>query len=96
MGAFMGFTGEAMIAQSGKAMSAMVDGEAVLIGIETGRYYGLDAVGTAIWNRIEQPCSFDDLCGGLAQEFEGDPAVIVGETRVFLTQLIERELVSAT
>jgi hypothetical protein len=96
MGVIMSVTGETTIAQSGKALSTMVDGEAVLIGIETGRYYGLDAVGTAIWNRIEQPCSFDDLCAGLAEEFEGDPAVIEDETRVFLTQLIERELVSAS
>ena len=92
----MSFTGDTMIAQSGKALSTMVDGEAVLIGIETGRYYGLDAVGTAIWNRIEQPCSFGDLCAGLAGEFDGDPAVIADETRVFLTQLIERDLVSAS
>jgi hypothetical protein len=92
----MGFTGEAMIAQSGKALSTMVDGEAVLIGIETGHYYGLDAVGTAIWNRIEQPCSFDDLCAGLAEEFDGDPGMIADETRTFLTQLIERELVSTS
>lgn len=91
----MSFTGDTTIAQSGKALSTEVDGEAVLIGIETGRYYGLDAVGTAIWNRIEQPCTFDALCAGLAEEFEGDPVVIAAETRAFLMQLLERELVSA-
>jgi len=63
---------------AGKALSTEVDGEAVLIGIETGRYYGLDAVGTAIWNRIEQPCRFDALCAGLSEEFEGDLAADVG------------------
>lgn len=82
-----------MIVQSGKALSTMVDGEAVLIGIETGRYYGLDAVGTAIWNRLEQPCSIDALCAGLADEFEGDPAVIEEETRTFIDLLVERDLV---
>lgn len=95
-GVVMSFTGDTMIVQSGKALSTEVDGEAVLIGIETGRYYGLDAVGTSIWNRIEQPCSFDALCAGLAEEFDGDPAVIEDETRVFLTKLVERELVSAS
>jgi len=82
-----------MIVQSGKALSTMVDGEAVLIGIETGRYYGLDAVGTAIWNRLEQPCSIDALCAGLVEEFEGDPAVIEEETRTFIALLVERDLV---
>jgi hypothetical protein len=91
----MNFTGDTMIVQSGKALSSVIDGEAVLIGVETGRYYGLDQVGTAIWNRIEQPCSFDALCASLAEEFDGDPALIEDETRVFLTQLAERDLVSA-
>jgi hypothetical protein len=91
----MSFTGETMIAQSGTALSTMVDGEAVLIGIETGRYYGLDAVGTAIWNRVQQPCSFDDLCAGLAEEFDGDPAVIADETRAFVDLLVARGLASA-
>lgn len=92
----MNFTGDTMIVQSGKALSTIVDGEAVLIGIETGRYYGLDAIGTAIWNGIEQPRTFDALCASLIEEFEGDPAVIEQETRAFLTQLLERELVSAS
>jgi hypothetical protein len=89
----MSFTGDTVIVQSGKALSTIVDGEAVLIGIETGRYYGLDAVGTAIWNRLEQPCSIDALCAGLAEEFEGDPAVIEEETRTFIDLLVERDLV---
>lgn len=89
----MSFTGDTMIVQSGKALSTVVDGEAVLIGIETGRYYGLDAIGTAIWSRLEQPCSIDALCAGLAEEFEGDPEVIAQETRAFLDLLIARDLV---
>lgn len=92
----MSFAGDTLLVQSGKALSSIVDGEAVLIGLETGRYYGLDAVGTAIWTRIEQPCSFDALCAGLVEEFDGDPAVIEDETRVFLTKLVERELVDAS
>jgi hypothetical protein len=91
----MSFTGDTMIARSGTALSTEVDGEAVLIGIETGRYYGLDAIGTAIWNRIEQPCSIDALCAGLAEEFEGDPAVIEEETRAFIDLLVERDLARA-
>jgi len=34
-----------LLSQSGSALATEVDGEVVLIGIETGQYYGLDAVG---------------------------------------------------
>jgi len=92
----MTLTADTMIVRSGTALSTEVDGEAVLIGIETGRYYGLDAVGTAIWKRIEQPCRFDALCAGLVEAFEGDPARIEGDTRTFLAALVERDLIRAT
>ena len=35
------------------------------------------------------------LCAGLADAFDGDPAVIAAETRAFLAQLIERDLAQA-
>ena len=91
----MGLTAETMIARSDTALSTEVDGEAVLIGIETGRYYGLDAIGTAIWKGIEQPCRLDALCARLIEDFEGDPAVIEQETRTFVAQLVERDLARA-
>lgn len=91
----MSFTGDTMIMRSDTTLSSIIDGEAVLIGIETGRYYGLDAIGTAIWNRIEQPCRVDALCAGLAEEFDGDPAVIAEETRAFIDLLAARDLVRA-
>jgi hypothetical protein len=91
----MALTTDTVIARSGTALSTEVDGEAVLIGIETGQYYGLDAVGTAIWRRIEQPCRFDVLCAGLIKEFEGDRTVIENETRIFIDLLVARDLARA-
>ncbi|MDB5712183.1 MAG: PqqD family protein [Sphingomonas bacterium] len=92
----MTLAADTILSRSGTALSTEVDGEAVLIGIETGRYYGLDSIGTAIWNRIEEPCRFDALCARLIEEFDGDPVVIEEETRAFVAQLVERELVSAS
>ena len=91
----MTFTDDMMISQTGKALSTEVDGEMVLIGLETGRYFGLDAVGTAIWKRIERPCRLAALCEGLTEDFSGDPALIAAETKAFLVQLIERDLAQA-
>ena len=35
-----------VLSQSGGALATEVDGEVVLIGIDTGQYYGLDAIGS--------------------------------------------------
>jgi len=89
------FTDDMVVSQTGKALAAEIDGEVVMIGLDSGRYFGLDAIGTAIWKRIEQPCRIDSLCAGLAEDFEGDPAVIATETRAFLEKLFERNLAQA-
>lgn len=91
----MTITDDMMISQTGNALSTEIDGEAVLIGLESGRYFGLDSIGTEIWKRIEQPCRLDRLCADLAEAFEGDPAVIAAETRAFLALLVERDLARA-
>ncbi len=91
----MTFTDDMMVSQTGKALSTEIDGEAVLIGLETGHYFGLDSIATEIWKRIEQPCRLGDLCAGLAEAFDGDAVVIASETRAFLAQLIERDLAHA-
>lgn len=91
----MTITGDAMVSQTGKVLSTEIDGEIVLVGLESGNYFGLDVVGSAIWKRIEQPCRVDDLCRKLAEDFEGDPAVIAADTRAFLDTLIERDLARA-
>ncbi|CAN5374375.1 PqqD family protein [soil metagenome] len=88
----MTITDDMTISQTGNALSTEVDGEMVLIGLETGRYFGLDAIGTAIWKRIELPCRVDALCTGLAEDFDGDPALISAETRAFLERLVEQDL----
>ena len=82
----MTFTADTIVSRSGNTLSTEIDGEMVLVGIETGRYYGFDAIGTAIWKRIEQPCRVDALCAALVADFDGDPALIERETQTFLTQ----------
>ena len=89
----MTINADTMVSQSGNVLATEVDGEMVLVGIESGRYFGFDAIGTAIWKRIEQPCRVDALYAALVAEFDGDPALIEHETQTFLAQLLERDLI---
>jgi hypothetical protein len=85
-----------VLSQSGGALATEVDGEIVLIGIDTGQYYGLDAVGSAIWRGLEEPCRVDDLCARLQADFDGDAETIEHETLAFLDQLAARKLITTT
>ena len=85
----------AVVVQSPGMIGADVDGEIVLIGVETGRYHGLDPVGSAIWRALETPIRVDALCAQMVAHFDGDAATITHETRTFLARLVSRGLATA-
>jgi hypothetical protein len=57
-----------LIAISGHPVSCEVDGEAVILSLKSGQYYGLSAVGARIWALIQHPRSFSDLHQALLQD----------------------------
>ncbi len=83
---------DARVVQSSDVIGAEVDGEIVLIGVETGRYHGFDPVGSAIWRALETPIRIDDLCARMVAHFAGDAATIALETRAFVARLLSRDL----
>ena len=53
-----------------------LDGEAVILDLQSGTYFGLNAVGAHIWQLMERhgtlQAVFDDLC----REYDAAPAVL--------------------
>jgi hypothetical protein len=46
----------------------------VILHLGSGTYYGLNAVGSTIWNLIqEQPRTIAEIHGKLLQQYEADP-----------------------
>jgi hypothetical protein len=85
----------ARLIRSTNIISTEIDGEVVLMSIEDGRYFGLDAIGSEIWRRLEEPKSADTLTAELKDHFDGEPATIERETMAFLDKLADNELLTA-
>jgi hypothetical protein len=47
-----------------------LDGEAVLLETKTGRYYGLDEVGTRMWSLIHSHGEIGAVCRALLAEYD--------------------------
>lgn len=71
-------------------LSAEIGGEAVMMSIEKGAYYGLNPVATRIWELIEQPLSQAELVTVLLQEFEVTPEQLAADVSVFVADMLER------
>lgn len=54
------------------AVSAEIDGEIVALDINTGICYGLDPIGSRIWQLIESSDTVSDICAKLETEYDVD------------------------
>lgn len=66
--------------------------ETVLMDKQTGDHFGINKVGTAIWEMLATPCTADAIVGQLLNRFEVDAATCASEVRQFLKTLKEKEM----
>jgi len=84
---------EATIKKSTDILASDVDGEVVMMSIEQGKYYGLDHIGAAIWNKLEETTSIASICEDLEKEYRADYKTIENDVRLFVEDLIKNNIV---
>src|SRR3972149_6148001 len=57
-----------VVGASKDQVSTQLSGEAVILGMTDGVYYGLDPVGARIWALVQEPRALDDVAGVIAAE----------------------------
>ena len=82
-----------MVTKSAEPIAVEVDGELVMLDIESGNYLGLSPVGTRIWELLDRPRSVGDVVGILGAEYDVPPEVCTRETLDFIGQLLDNGLV---
>ncbi len=70
-----------------------LDGEAVILHLESGQYYGLDAIGTRIWALIPDHPRPRDIAAVLVGEYDVRPRQLEADLLDLLTRLAERSLI---
>lgn len=73
-------------------VTSNIDGEVVMMSVENGEYYGLDEIGTRIWDLLENSLSVSELVDKLTEEFEVEKDDCTRDTLEFLNDLLARNL----
>lgn len=81
------------IRRNPELISTDVDGEKVMMSIENGEYFGLDSVGSRIWELIENPIKVESLVDILIDEFDVSKEQCEMDTLEFLYDLREKNLI---
>lgn len=81
---------------SENVVSREVSGEFVLMDLESGSYFGLNPVGSRIWQLLdEKPQSLVDICGTVEAEFDAPRDTIEADVLALTGELVEKGLVGA-
>lgn len=70
-----------------------LDGEVVMMSVENGEYYGLNEIGSAIWERIADEITVDELIIKLMEDYEVDRPECKADTLEFLEEMISKKLI---
>lgn len=71
----------------------VIDGEAVLVSMETGSYYSIDNVGAVIWSAIENGLSVAQIIDTMAAQYAGNREQIEDGVNQLIDQLQEEKLI---
>jgi hypothetical protein len=69
-----------------------LDGEAVLLDFATGRYFGLNAVGTRVWTLLADGATVDDAVAAVTAEFDAAGDQIARDVEELVGELVSRGL----
>lgn len=75
------------LALSEQVVIRELSGESVLLDLKSGLYFGLNGVGTQVWNLVAQGGSLRDVNTALAGEFDAPAATIETEVLRFAAEL---------
>jgi hypothetical protein len=69
-------------------------GESVLLNLDTGTYFGLDAVGTRLWHLVAEHGSAELVIDTLMDEYDVDASRLHSDVRALIDQLLAKKLLT--
>src|ERR1700677_1515447 len=89
----MNLTDDSVVVQDTEPVAARVDGDVVMLSEREGAYFGLNSVGSKIWDLIAEPRCIGDIHQSLAALYQVDEETLKREVMTFLEELLARKLV---
>lgn len=71
-----------------------LEGEAVLLDLKSGRYYGLDAIGTRMWSLLAETGRPAEVIARMLQEFDVDEERLRADVLGWIDRLSARGLLT--
>lgn len=84
---------DSIIKRDPEMLASKMDDEYVMMSVENGEYYGLDQVGSRIWELLEDEIRVSTLIDQLTAEYEVSREQCEQDVFSFLQDLAEKRLI---
>jgi Coenzyme PQQ synthesis protein D (PqqD) len=64
---------QSVVVAAKNQVSCDLNGEAAILSLAQGIYYGLDTIGAQVWTLLQEPRCIGAICQALLQEYEVEP-----------------------
>ena len=90
------FSASAVIKKSEHQVSCSLDNEVAILETKSALYFGLNKVGTHVWQLLKDPHSVHHICDSVADHFDVDPSTCRADVVRFLTSMQQAGLIEVT
>lgn len=84
---------DSVVVVSQDQVSSDLAGESVILNLKNGTYYGLNELGSVIWEFIQEPKTVAAICESILQEYEVDLETCESSIQALLSDLVNAQLV---
>lgn len=88
--------GERELVRTDDYISTTLDGEEVILHRDSEKYFGLNAVGTRLWQLLEEPRTVDELVSVVQEDFDVSKERGQKDVETFLEDMEGADLVTTT
>ena len=84
---------DVVVVASPNQVSSRLGDDAVILELEKGAYFGLESVGSRIWELLAQPRPVSEIRDTIVGEFEVEPDRCAADLLALLTQMADKGLI---
>ena len=84
---------DTIIRRTDSQVSTAMEGETILLQLESGNYFSLNEVGALVWNELEAPRTVQELCDRVCTEYEVDAQLCLRDVMQLIQHLLKEQMV---
>jgi hypothetical protein len=84
---------DCVLKASADQVSSELSGDVVILNIKSGKYFGLDNVGSRVWSILQEPVQVKDMIESIAIDYDIGADKIEKDLVALLEDLLREELI---